>query len=520
MNGFAVTWIDRVPVDHRLVRLFAVVVVLAAAGTPRALGAGGVSSGGQIVFGSEHGGEDEIWVMNADGTNKHNLTRHDGVKISDIDPRWSPDGARIAFSSDPGGDRQIWIMNADGSGAHRVTRAPGANRYPSWTADGKQIVFQSFSAGNFEIYRVNADGTGLVDLTNDPTVDWSPATSPQGNKIVFTSERDGNGHLYVRSSDGTLQRITNGPGYDYYADWSPRGNDIAFSRDDASGGTDLYLVHSDGSGEQRLTDTPGLIEIFPSFSPDGRSLAFSSCTFHPNLVPRLQCSVHTINLDGTGEVDLGFPPLPATFPITDDFNTNTRNVDLWSIIHDGSGGFYQWANGRLEMSIAADGQPTPGSNTNIGLHAGANCLLNGDFDAKVDYQLLAWPPGDGLNVGIQAFFTNGTINRSTDSFGDSYNTFLDPVFNSIPTQDHAGSLRLVRSSGTITSYYLSSGTWVPLGSAPAQQTSAIIALSFKSFGNFGHQAAKVAFDNFRLDATNADCSSTRPDFHPDWTAAK
>jgi TolB protein len=81
-------------------------------------------SNGEIVFGSQHGGEDEIWVMNTDGTNKHNLTRHDGAKISDIDPRWSPDGTQIAFSSDPGGKRQIWVMNADGSMPHQVTNAP------------------------------------------------------------------------------------------------------------------------------------------------------------------------------------------------------------------------------------------------------------------------------------------------------------------------------------------------------------------------------------------------------------
>jgi len=473
------------------------------------------ASNGEIVFGSQHGGEDEIWVMNADGTNKHNLTRHDGAKISDIDPRWSPGGTQIAFSSDPGGKRQIWVMNADGSMPHQVTNAAGINRDPSWTADGKQIVFQSNNAGNFEIERVNVDGSGLVDLTNNPAVDWSPATSPRGDKVVFTSERDGNGHLYVLDGDGTLTRITSGPGYDSFADWSPRGNQIVFSRDDPSGGTDLWIVHADGSDERRLTNTPGAIEIFPSLSPDGRQIAYSYCTFHPDLVPSLHCAVHRINVDGTGDTSLAFAPLSLPFPITDDFDANTRNVDLWSIIHDGTGGFVQWTNSRLAMTIAGDG--VADSNSSLGVHVGANCLLSGDFDAQVDYQLLTWPTGDGINVGIQAFFTNGTVSRSTDSFGDSYNTFLDPIFNAVPTQDQSGSLRLVRSGGTITSYYKSGGAWVQLATAPAQQTTAIVGLFFKSFGGFGHQTAKIAFDNFRLDATNADCSSTRPDFHPDWS---
>jgi Tol biopolymer transport system component len=452
--------------------LVAVIAVLTAVGVPHAGSAALQHAASQIVFGSQHGGEDEIWVMNADGTNKHNLTRHDGAKISDIDPRWSPDGRLIAFSSDPGRNRQIWVMNADGTNAHQVTNAPGANRDPSWTADGKAIVFQSLNGGNFEIDRVNADGTGLVDLTNSPSADWSPATSPYGNKIVFTSDRDGNGHLYVLAGDGTLQKITNGPGYDYFADWSPRGNDIAFSRDDAAGQTDLYLVHADGTGERRLTNTPGVAEYYPTFSPDGSQLAYSACTFFPTLVPSLHCSIHVLNLDGTGDTSLAFPPLSLPFPITDDFNNNTRSVDLWSIIHDGTGGFLQWANGRLEMSIAADGAPAPGE-SNIGAHVGANCLLSGDFDVQVDYQLLTWPPGDGVNVGINAFFTNGSVNRSSQTFGDSYNSFIDPTFNSVPTQDQSGSLRLVRSGTTMTSYYKSGGVWVQLASAPAQQTAAI-----------------------------------------------
>src|SRR5205807_4336196 len=107
---------------------------------------------GQILFFSEHGGEDEIWAMNADGSHKHNLTRHDGAKITDLDPAWSPDGRKIAYVSDASGSQQVWIMNADGSDQHRAFAAPGNNRYPSWTADGESIVFQSVSDGNFEIY--------------------------------------------------------------------------------------------------------------------------------------------------------------------------------------------------------------------------------------------------------------------------------------------------------------------------------------------------------------------------------
>ena len=474
-------------------------------------------SPGQIVFFSQHGGEDEIWVMDADGANKRNLTRHDGEKVSDLDPRWSPDGRRIAFARDKGGSRQIWVMDADGSNASQLTSGPGRNRFPSWTDNGRSIVFESSLGTNSEIYSVAVDGTGLTNLTNDPAADISPSTAPNGRKIVFTSERDGNGHLYVRDDDGTVTRITNGSGYDFFAAWSSRSNDIVFSRVSGTE-VDLYLVHSDGTGERPLTSTPGVSEYFPAFSPDGREVVYSSCTRNPaGVLPGLRCSIHRIGIDGTGDVSLAFAPLSLPFPLTDDFEANTRNVDLWSIIHDGTGGFVNWANGRMELSIAANAAAVPGQPT-IGAHVGANCLLMGDFDVQVDYELLTWPAGNNVNAGIQAFFTNGAIDRATQSWGETYNTFLNPVFNSVTTSDQAGSLRLVRSGATMTSYYKSDGSWIQLGTGPAQQTTAIVALSFKNYGNFefGQQATTVAFDNFRLDATNVDCSSHRPDFHPDW----
>ena len=57
---------------------------------------------------------------------------------------------------------------------------------------------------------------------------------------------------------------------------------------------------------------------------------------------------------------------------------------------------------------------------------------------------------------------------------------------------------------------------MPFATDVATPTPAIILLSFKSFSDFGHQAAKVGFDNFSLTGTDVDCSDIRPNFHPDW----
>ena len=61
----------------------------------------------QIAFVSSRDG-DEIWVMDADGSNPHQITMNNH---RDDFPTWSPDGTRIAFASDKDGDLEIWVMN-------------------------------------------------------------------------------------------------------------------------------------------------------------------------------------------------------------------------------------------------------------------------------------------------------------------------------------------------------------------------------------------------------------------------
>ncbi len=86
-----------------------------------------------------------IWIMNADGSNPKQITKHDGV---DVHPRWSPDGKKIVFQSNRSGNRDIWIVNTDGSGLRQITNNPGPDMTPYWSPDGKKIVFSSMRNGS------------------------------------------------------------------------------------------------------------------------------------------------------------------------------------------------------------------------------------------------------------------------------------------------------------------------------------------------------------------------------------
>src|SRR6266542_533118 len=162
-----------------LVSVAVLVAALAASARPALAAFPGAN--GKIVFTSDRDGNDEIYVMNADGTAQTNLTNN---PATDARPVWSPDGSRIAFASTRGGFFfDIWVMNSDGSGAPvDLTNTPaGSDVRPDWSPDGTKLTFYFGDVGH-DVYVMNADGSGRTNLTNSAASDFGPVWSPDGTK--------------------------------------------------------------------------------------------------------------------------------------------------------------------------------------------------------------------------------------------------------------------------------------------------------------------------------------------------
>ena len=155
----------------------------------------------------------------------------------------------ILFTTDRHGAAEIYSIRPDGTNSTRVTNNTCNDTDVSWSADAQRILFASDCGGNYDIYSMKPDGTDRRRLTTDTRHEHLPAQSPDGQYIaLILEEAAGSTHLYVMNSDGTgAHRITHTAGVEENRpSWSPDGKRIAYCST-ASGGYRVWTVNADGS---------------------------------------------------------------------------------------------------------------------------------------------------------------------------------------------------------------------------------------------------------------------------------
>ena len=239
-------------------------IVLAAAALLASSSSGSPAARAELAFARDG----NVWTIGADGSGARLLVR------AAYAPAWSPDGSRIAFVSRRTGDEEIYVARADGSGVTRLTKLPGPDLSPAWSSDGRRLVWSR----NAEIWTMSASGAAKQRLV-PRAQQWHEHHSPawHGAAIVYSSTRvsafdtelfrvPAKRLTFTRGSDGKLAD-------DSMPDFSPDGRTIAFtSNRDRQG--EIYVMRANGESPRRLTRRPG-DDWAPDFSPDGRRIAFT-----------------------------------------------------------------------------------------------------------------------------------------------------------------------------------------------------------------------------------------------------
>jgi len=226
----------------------------------------------------------------------------------EIQPRFSPDGSRIAFTSDRGGGDNIWIMNADGSDKRQLTRESfRLLNNPTWSPDGHYLAARkhfttqrSLGTGEIWLYHVaGGDGVPLVERPSEQHQKelGEPMFSPDGRSIYYTRDitpgatfqyaQDSNADLFdierYEMATGRIETAVSGYGGSVRPTPSPDGRFMAFVRRERTHSR-LFLkdLHS---GEERelydeldrdLQEVWGVHGLYPNmdWTPDSESIVF------------------------------------------------------------------------------------------------------------------------------------------------------------------------------------------------------------------------------------------------------
>ena len=236
----------------------------------------------KIVFGANREGNRDIYLMNIDGNEQINITKH---PADDIHGAWSPTGEQILFASDRDrflGSWDLYLMDSDGQNVRPVFGKSADRSAPSWSPNGKQIAYRKREQGQQFIYIANIDGKNEERVA----IGGSPAWSPDGTEIAFVvkaaAERWAINIVNVQTRKQkpffppkAVPSWVRGPA------WSPRGDKLAFSwlhrvpLVDFLKTETIYTVNRDGTRLTQIVDEAGPEITSPVWSPQGDVLLYA-----------------------------------------------------------------------------------------------------------------------------------------------------------------------------------------------------------------------------------------------------
>jgi Tol biopolymer transport system component len=391
--------------------------------------------GTRIAVSSPRSGSDsreDIWTMEANGGGAQRVTSIFG---QDRWPTWSPDGSKIAFQTNQEGNSEIYMVNADGSDLHNVTNdVEGQDVAPAWSPDGSKIVYISRTTNQFpnppHYFVMDPDGGNKTQLPT-PILGSRPDWSPDSAKLVYSEEHDcGGGHycdqIHVMDADGSNDQVVY-TGERVNPRWSPDGTRIVYQEP----GQGVGVMNADGTNGVTLTQRGEGAQTNPDWQPlhiTGYERPKSASPIRASLVPVFRQCFNTGGFNRTHG-----PPLEYVSCSPPRLRSTTLTIGT-----PDANGFPAESTGSVKLKVVTGTPGTPPDEADLNINASIT-------DVRCSSLQFACPGGagtdydGGLLLDVTLRITDKLNGASPDQIATVQETSLRAPFTCVPTAAPEGS---------------------------------------------------------------------------------
>ncbi len=230
-----------------------------------------------------------VWIMNADGTNPHDLTAIGGNWEN---LRWSPDSRTLIFDggidNGSGVNYQLVSANVQTGSLTQLTYGSFANKDGSFMSNGQKIAYLSGRIATQyggKVFVMNVDGSNSLPVDTTSYASAFPRPSPMRNELIFVwglgGESDDGEYLIdldsvsLPTTKSNFHQIPSGAGGSE-VQWSPDGNRLLFLLASSTIQRDLYVVDKYSIDIKRLTDSVNVSLFSYAWSPDNNHLVYAA----------------------------------------------------------------------------------------------------------------------------------------------------------------------------------------------------------------------------------------------------
>ena len=252
--------------------------------------------GGKIVYTcmiSKNGEQNDLCLINADGTGFRRLT---------VDPKddsfyasIAPDGASVIFAGREDGSNFVEIFELRLSDLTKIRLGcplPGHCSAPTISPDGRQIIFTYNDWKTLSVWIMDRDGTNPRQVSE---LAWDPVWSPDGSRVLFAGGQSSRPQLFTANPDGSQRfQVTDLDRLRGRSDWSING--LIATYQGSPWNRQVVVIQPDGSGYREVSP-PGGNSQGPSFSPDGRWIAFTG--YYGKIGDLQGCDIYIMRTDGS-----------------------------------------------------------------------------------------------------------------------------------------------------------------------------------------------------------------------------